>query len=123
MLRHDGATDWQVWDTTDPSKPVPLGAIINNGKATHHVWWECDTRIAYTVFQSATDGWHTNQHVYIWDLSNPASPVLIRQWGLPHQQPTANIATAQSCYNAPGPNCYEGVTNPPTGDHDVYSAG
>src|SRR5260370_13641323 len=47
----------------------------------------------------------------------------IRQWGLPGQQPTANVATAQSCYNAPGPNCYEGVTNPPTGTHDMYSAG
>jgi hypothetical protein len=76
-----------------------------------------------TVFQTLADGWQTNHHVYIWDLSNPANPVFIRQWGLPGQQPTANPSTAQSCYNAPGPNCYEGVTNPPTGTHDVYSAG
>ena len=123
MLRHDGAINWEIWDTTNPKVPTKLVEVINNGTATHHVWWECDTGIAYTVFQSATDGWHTNQHVYIWDLSNPASPVFIRQWGLPGQQPTADVATAQSCYNAPGPNCYEGVTNPPTGDHDMYSAG
>ena len=123
MIRHDGSTDWEIWDTTDPSKPVGPKVIISNGTATHHAWWECDTGIAYMVFQSATDGWHTNQHVYIYDLSDPANPVFIRQWGLPGQQPTANVATAKSCYNAPGPNCYEGITNPPTGDHDMYSAG
>jgi hypothetical protein len=125
MIRHDGSTNWEIWDTTNPSVPKPLGAFISGGSATHHAWWECDTGIAYTVFQQGTpsDGWHSNQHVYIWDLSNPAMPKLIRQWGLPGQQPTANVATAKSCYNAPGPNCYEGVTNPPTGTHDVYSAG
>jgi hypothetical protein len=123
MIRHDGSTNWEVWDTTNPSMPVRIAVVIDGGSATHHAWWECDTGIAYTVFQTATDGWHSNQHVYIWDLSNPAIPVFIRQWGLPGQQPTANVATAQSCYNAPGPNCYEGVTNPPTGTHDVYSAG
>jgi hypothetical protein len=123
MLRHDGSTNWEIWDTTNPRAPTKLVEIINNGTATHHPWWECDTGIAYAVFQSATDGWHTNQHVYIWDLSNPANPVFIRQWGIPGQQPTANIATAQSCYNAPGPSCYEGITNPPTGVHEMYSAG
>jgi hypothetical protein len=123
MLRHDGSTNWEIWDTTNPSKPVGPEVIISGGSATHHAWWECDTGIAYTVFQKSSDGWHSNQHVYVWDLSNPASPVLIRQWGLPGQQPAANVATAQSCYNAPGPNCYEGVINPPTGTHDVYSAG
>jgi hypothetical protein len=123
MLRHDGSVNWEIWDTTNPSSPTKLEVLINNGTATHHVWWECDTGIAYTVFQSATDGWHTNQHVYIWDLSNPANPVFIRQFGLPGQQPTADLSSAQSCYNNPGSNCYEGVTNPPTGDHDMYSAG
>ena len=79
---------------------------------------------------SPADGWHSGQHVYIFDLSNPAKPVFIRQWGLVGQQPTAS-ATAQSCYNDPtgvnGP-CYEGVTNPagpgnPEMVHQVYSAG
>ena len=123
MLRHDGAIDWEIWDTTNPSTPVGPEVFLTSGVATHHVWWECDTGIAYMVFQSTTDGWNTNQHVYIYDLSNPANPVFIRQWGIPGQQPTANVKTAQSCYNAPGPNCYEGVTNPPTGVHDMYSAG
>ena len=123
MLRHDGSTNWEIWDTTNPSAPTRVTTVIANGTATHHVWWECDTGIAYTVFQSATDGWHSNQHVYIWDLSNPAAPKFIRQFGLPGQQPTANVATQQSCYTAPSSTCFEGVTNPPTGDHDMYSAG
>ncbi len=123
MIRHDGSTDWEVWETTNPSHPTLVTTIISNGTATHHAWWECDTGIAYMVFQQKGDGWHSNQHVYIYDLSNPASPKFIRQWGLPGQQPSANVATQKSCYNAPSSTCYEGVTNPPTGTHDVYSAG
>jgi hypothetical protein len=121
LLRADGNSLWEIWDTTDPSKPEFVTQVIGNGVATHHGWWECDTGIAYMVFQSATDGWHTNQHVYIYDLSNPASPVFIRQWGVPGQQPTSTAT--QSCNNTPSNNCYEGVVNPPTGVHEMYSAG
>src|SRR5579872_5508562 len=85
MIRHDGNTNWEVWDTTDPSKPARMSVLIADGKLTHHAWWECDTGIAYAVFQSKTDGWHANQHVYIWDLSDPAQPKFIRQFGLPGQ--------------------------------------
>ncbi len=100
MLRHDGSINQEIWDVTDPTHPFRLQIILSGLNFTHHDWWECDTGIAYTVFQSAADGWHSNQHVYIWNLSNPASPIFIRQWGLPGQQPSANLATAQSCYNA-----------------------
>ena len=123
MIRHDGSTNWEIWETTDPSNPTLVKTIISNGTATHHAWWECDTGIAYMVFQQSGDGWHSNQHVYIYDLSNPTNPVPIRQWGLPGQQPSANVATQLSCYNAPSSTCFEGVTNPPTGTHDIYSAG
>jgi hypothetical protein len=126
MLRHDGSTDQEVWDVTNPTAPTQIATIISGLTANHHQWWECDTGVAYVIAQNATDGWHetgSKQHVYIYDLSDPAMPVFIRQWGLVGQQPSANIATAQSCYNAPGPNCYEGVTNPPGGVHQQYSAG
>ena len=126
MLRHDGSTNQEVWDVTNPAAPVRLNVIISGLIATHHDWWECDTGIAYTISQTKTDGWHetgSHQHVYIYDLSNPAKPVFIRQFGLVGQQPGADIAAAKSCYNSPGPNCYEGVTNPPGGVHQVYSAG
>jgi hypothetical protein len=126
MLRHDGSTNQEVWDVTSPTAPVRLEVLISGLIATHHDWWECDTGVAYTISQTKTDGWHesgSHQHVYIYDLSNPAKPVLIRQFGLVGQQPSADRATAKSCHNNPGPNCYEGVTNPPGGVHQVYSAG
>jgi hypothetical protein len=126
MLRHDGSTNQEVWDVTNPAAPVRLTVLISGLIATHHDWWECDTGIAYTIAQTKTDGWHesgSHQHVYIYDLSNPAKPVFIRQFGLVGQQPSADLATAKSCHNNPGPNCYEGVTNPPGGVHQVYSAG
>jgi hypothetical protein len=124
MIRHDGSTDWEVWETTNPSHPTMVGTpFLTNGSATHHAWWECDTGIAYMVFQSHADGWHSNQHVYIYDLSNPRSPKFIRQFGLPGQQPSADVTTQQSCYNAPSSTCFEGVVNPPTGTHDMYSGG
>lgn len=123
MIRHDGDENWEVWETTDPSHPALVTTIISNGIHTHHAWWECDTGIAYMIFTQKDDGWHTSNHVFIYDLSNPASPKFIRQFGLPGQQPTADVATQQSCYNSPSNTCYEGVVNPPTGTHDIYSAG
>jgi hypothetical protein len=127
MLRHDGAINQEIWDVTDPTNPVRLQVILSGLNFTHHDWWECDTGIAYLIAGSASDGWYSGQHVYIYDISNPYNPVFIRQWGLVGQQPTAST-TAQSCYNAPGPTCYEGVTNPTGPDtpemiHQVYSAG
>jgi len=131
IVRHDGSIDQEVWDVTDPTAPFEIGPPILAGlNFTHHIWWECDTGIAYVIAGSAADKWHSGQHVYIFDLSNPAKPVFIRQWGLVGQQPTAS-ATAQTCYNDPtgvnGP-CYEGVTNPagpgnPEMVHQVYSGG
>jgi hypothetical protein len=55
------------------------------------------------VFQSKADGWVTDQHVYVYDLSNPAKPKFIRQWGLPGQQPTADVNTQQSCSSRTAP--------------------
>jgi hypothetical protein len=126
LLRHDGQTNQEVWDVTDPKKPTRLSVVISGLSGTHHDWWECDTGIAYTISQTPADGWHASgsrQHIYIYDLSNPATPVFIRQFGLVGQQPDAAGAAARSCTNAPGPTCYEGVTNPPGGVHQVYSAG
>lgn len=126
LLRHDGETNQEIWDVTDPKAPTRLTVVISGLNATHHDWWECDTGIAYTISQTPADGWResgSHQHLYIYDLSNPVQPRFIRQFGLVGQQPDAAGAEAQSCYNAPGPDCYEGVTNPPGGVHQVYSAG
>ncbi len=130
MMRHDGSINQEMWDVTNPTNPVRLEVFLNGLSLTHHIWWECDTGIAYVIAGSASDHWYSGQHVYIYDMSDPANPVFIRQWGLVGQQPSAS-KTAQSCYNDPtgvnGP-CYEGVTNPagpgnPEMVHQVYSAG
>lgn len=116
----------QIWDVTEPSAPKFLTTIIGGLSNTHKSWWECDTGIAYLVAGSKSDGWQqsgSTQHVYIYDLSNPAKPVFIRQFGLPGQQPTASVATQQPCLNAPSDTCFEGTTNPPGGVHGPVSMG
>ena len=52
---------------------------------THKNWWECDTGIAYLV--SGDPDWRTRRMTKIYDLSDPANPVFIRDFGLPGQQP------------------------------------
>lgn len=116
----------QIWDVTDPAAPQFVLTVQSGFSNTHKSWWECDTGIAYLVAGSKSDGWQQSgsaQHLYIYDLSNPYSPKFIRQFGLVGQQPSANVATAQPCATAPGPNCYEGTTNPPAGIHGPISMG
>ena len=116
----------QIWDVTDPAKPTLLTTIVSGLSNTHKNWWECDTGIAYLVAGSKSDGWHQSgsaQHLKIYDLSDPKAPVYIRDFGLVGQQPDADIATAKSCEAAPGPNCYEGIKNPPGGVHGPISMG
>jgi len=59
-----------------------IGGKLND---THKNWWECDTGIAYLV--SGLPGWGTRRMMQIYDLSDPAHPVFIRNFGLPGQQP------------------------------------
>jgi hypothetical protein len=116
----------QIWDVTEPAAPKFLTTVIGGLSNTHKSWWECDTGIAYLVAGSKSDGWQQSgsaQHIYIYDLSNPAKPVFIRQFGLPGQQPTASVATQQPCLNAPSDTCFEGTTNPPGGVHGPISMG
>ena len=116
----------QIWDVTNPAKPVFVSTVLGGLSNTHKSWWECDSGIAYLVAGSKADGWQqsgSTQHIYIYDLKNPAHPVFIRQFGLVGQQPSAPMATAQSCTDAPSSTCYEGTTNPPSGVHGPISMG
>ena len=56
---------------------------------THKSWWECDTGIAYLVGRAASDGWAGGNHLKIYDLSDPAKPVYIRDFGIVGAQPGA----------------------------------
>jgi hypothetical protein len=116
----------QIWDVTDPAAPKFILTVVSGLSNTHKSWWECDTGIAYLVAGSKADGWHQSgslQHLKIYDLSNPAKPVYIRDFGLLGQQPSADVASARGCEAAPGPNCYEGTKNPPGGIHGPISTG
>ncbi|HEY6256500.1 MAG TPA: hypothetical protein VIY51_11980 [Xanthobacteraceae bacterium] len=87
LLRTLGTQGHETWDVTDPTKPVLLASIGGNYKDTHKSWWECDSGIAYIV--SAVPGWRVNRMTEVFDLSDPAKPVKIRDFGLPGQEPGA----------------------------------
>ena len=84
MLRTFGNAAHEIWDVSDPAKPVRL-ASIGPVKGTHKNWWECDTGIAYLV--SGVEGWRTRRMTQVYDLSDPAHPRFIRNFGLDGQQP------------------------------------
>jgi len=84
LLRPFGNAAHEIWDVTDPAKPTKLVEIVKV-KGTHKSWWECDTGIAYLV--SGLDGWRVRRMTQVYDLSDPAHPKFIRNFGLPGQQP------------------------------------
>jgi hypothetical protein len=87
LLRTFGNAAHEIWDVTDPAKPSLLTTIVKGLKGTHKSWWECDTGIAYLV--SGIEGWKVRRATQVYDLSDPAKPVFIRNFGLPGQQPGA----------------------------------
>ncbi len=87
LLRAYGNTRHEMWDVTDPAKPSLMNVIVDGLRDTHKNWWECDTGIAYLV--SGPVGWRTPRMLQIYDLSDPAKPVFIRNFGLPGQEPGA----------------------------------
>jgi hypothetical protein len=86
LLRTFGNSAHEVWDVTEPARPRIL-ASLGGLRGTHKSWWECDTGIAYLV--SGVEGWRTRRMTQVYDLSDPAKPVFIRNFGLPGQEPGA----------------------------------
>src|SRR5476649_2193209 len=84
MLRTFGGEAHEIWNTADPTNPV-LITRLDGLKDTHKNWWECDTGIAYLV--SGAPDWRVRRMTQIYDLSDPAHPVKIRDFGLPGQEP------------------------------------
>jgi len=87
MLRTFGGEAHEIWNVVDPANPV-LITRIGGLKDTHKNWWECNTGIAYLV--SGLPDWRTRRMTQIFDLSDPAHPVKIRDFGLPGQEPGAS---------------------------------
>ena len=90
LLRTYGNLAHEIWDVTAPEKPVRLTTVVEHLKGTHKSWWECDSGIAYLV--SGLPDWRTRRMTQIFDLSDPAHPVFIRNFGLPGQEPGATGA-------------------------------
>jgi hypothetical protein len=86
MLRVFGGQGHETWDVTDPANPVLLARLMGL-RDTHKDFWECDTGIAYLV--SGVPGWRVKRMTQVYDLSDPAEPVHIRDFGLPGQEPGA----------------------------------
>jgi len=98
MLRTYANSAHEIWDVTNPSNPVGVRTIAGGNPVigaqtgapgalagTHKSWWECDTGIAYIVGRrgnDTADGWGPGNHIFIFDLSNPANPVYLRDWAL-----------------------------------------
>jgi hypothetical protein len=96
MLRSYSNSAHEIWDVTNPSKPVDVRTVAGGNPVmgalagTHKSWWECDTGIAYIVgarSNDAADGWRSGNHIFIFGLSDPANPVFLRDWALDGQQP------------------------------------
>ena len=86
MLRTFGGEAHEIWNVADPANPK-LITRLGGLKDTHKNWWECDTGIAFLV--SGAPDWRTRRMTQIYDLSDPAHPVKIRDFGLPGQEPGA----------------------------------
>jgi len=87
LLRNYGNQAHEVWDVTTPEKPSRIAVIVDKLKDTHKSWWECDSGIAYLV--SGLPDWRVRRMTQVYDLSDPAHPRFIRNFGLPGQQPGA----------------------------------
>jgi hypothetical protein len=107
MLRSYANSAHEIWDVTNPSQPVGVRTVAGGNPVigaqtgaagalagTHKSWWECDTGIAYIVGRrgnDTTDGWGLGNHIFIFNLSDPANPVFLRDWALDGQQPGGQI--------------------------------
>lgn len=87
LLRTLGDSAHEVWDVSDPARPVKVSTVASGLHGTHKSWWECDSGIAYLV--SGVPGWRTGRMTQVFDLSNPARPRFIRDFGLAGQEPGA----------------------------------
>jgi hypothetical protein len=99
----------EVWDVTDHANPTKASTVVTGLTSTHKNWWECDTGIAYLIsgdlakanpMEVGPSGWRTQRMTKIYDLSDPAKPVFVRDFGLAGQEPgsTGPIPIAQGAH-------------------------
>jgi hypothetical protein len=86
----------EVWDVSEPARPLKASTVVSGLTTTHKNFWECDTGVAYLVsgdlakaepLQLGPSGWRTGRMTKIYDLGEPTKPVFIRDFGLAGQEP------------------------------------
>src|SRR5437867_2051915 len=91
----------EVWDVSDPAKPRKASTVVSCLTSTHKTFWECDTGTAYLVsgdlaktdpLQAGPSGWRTARMTKIYDLSDPAKPIFVRDFGLAGQEPGSSAS-------------------------------
>jgi hypothetical protein len=85
LLRSFGNSGHEVWDVTEPGKPERVTVVVSGLRQTHKNWWR--VRHRHRVSISGDPAWRTTRMTKIYDLSDPAHPAFIRDFGLPGQQP------------------------------------
>jgi hypothetical protein len=98
LLRAVGKLGHEIYNVADPAHPKLVSRITNDYTDTHKNFWECDTGIAYLV--SGVPGWRVRRMTEVFDLSDPAHPVKIRDFGLPGQEPGATGAVPEALHGA-----------------------
>jgi len=81
-------TRHELWEVGDPANPSFVSTVVDGLKGTHKNWWECDSGIAYLPSQDPK--WR-NRMTKVYDLSDPAKPRFIRDFGLAGQEPGSTV--------------------------------
>ena len=100
LLRSFGTTAHEVWDVTSPEHPTIVSTPVRGLRDTHKNFWECDTGIAYLV--SGPKGWNSRRILQVFDLSDPAKPVHIRDFGIAGQEPGSKSPIPDNKYQVHG---------------------
>jgi hypothetical protein len=98
LARTDGLLGYEILDVTDPSSPKLVDRVDDTGESsrpdsergsreTHKLHWDCETGIGY--FNGTPAGWRVTRLLQVYDLSDPANPRHIRNFGLDGWQPGA----------------------------------
>ena len=90
LLRTFGGQGHEIWDVGKPEQPTLVTRVSWDLKDTHKSWWECETGIAYLV--SGVPTWRTRRMTEVYDLSDPAKPLKLRDYGLAGQEAGASGA-------------------------------
>jgi hypothetical protein len=100
LLRTVGNQAHEILDVADPGNPTLVSTVVADLTSTHKNWWECDTGIAYIVAYKKEEGWRS-RGVKLFDLSDPAHPRYIRDYGVVGQEPGASGEPVPAALHGP----------------------